>query len=342
MAYVELQHPEAPAGRRVGGWNALFVVNADGTGRRKLVDLTQLLLPEGQRLRAGSFIWSDDGNSLAYVLASLPKQGASLKDCSQVTLHSVDVVSGRGATLSEARPLGSVALLGWYPARAEAVLYGECGYPEEPSPAIPIPNGSVTVLRVSDGTASQRLALKPSLSPAGSSVFIPSHPRALAGPPTLYRTDALGGPPTVTLTLPRGHLGRIHWMHRAPAALLSSTEWELPFLDCVGTQPQPRVLFRLDLGTGTLQRVREDARRLNVLAISPDDTHALVGIITGEDDRFHPPCVSRPVERLFLVRLDEIASELPIQELRRRARPLTPPRLWSDVAAFNEYVGWVR
>ena len=342
VAYAELHRPAAPATGRSGVevWNALFVVNADGTGRRELVDLTQQRVPEGQRIRAGHFLWSDDGKSLAYVLESRPMK-ALPESCADVTFHSVDVASGRITSLFESRSLADVSLLGWSPARAEIVFHDECGFRK--GDAMPIPKGRVTLVRVSDRQMSQQRARAPSLSPDGAFLFISLQPHDRA-PPTLYRTEALDGPPAVTLELP-GKMTqgvRIAWLHHTPAALLSATEWELPFLECVGLYPQPRRLFWLELGTGTLQRVREDAHALNVVAISPDDTYALAGIITGKDERFYFPCGERPVERLFLVRLDDLASELPIEELKRRARPLTPPRSWGAQMAFVEYVGWVR
>ncbi|WNG55337.1 hypothetical protein F0U59_11520 [Archangium gephyra] len=343
VAYVENHPPDAPGSSqgRVGRWNMLFVVNADGTGRRKLVDLTRQRVPEGQYVRAGRFLWSDDGKSIAYVLASSPMKVLS-GTCADVTFHSVDVASGRGTSLFEAHPLDDVTLLGWSPARAELAFHDGCGFQKGDEPS-PIPKGRVTLVRVSDRKMRQRYALHPSMSPDGTFVFIPLQPDVHA-PPALYRTEELGGAPAVPIALPAGHEGRIHWLHHAPAALISSTEWELPFLECVGTRPQPRMLFWLELGTGTLRRVREDAHVLNVVAISPGDTYALVGIITGVDKEFlSPRCgVELPVEQLFLVRLEDLASELPIEEILRRAKPLTPPRVWSDVHPFAEYVGWVR
>jgi hypothetical protein len=358
VAYVEHGHRAAPGpGEGVAwGWDALFVVNADGTGRRKLVDLTQRPVPEGHYVRAGDFVWSDDGKSLAYVLESRPMKPpprniahlltSPTRDfpefCEDATFHSVDVASGRGTSLFEARPLNNVTLLGWSPARAELAFHDECGIRKGEVP-LPIPKGRVTLVRVSDRKMRQRYAVHPSMSPGGTFVFIPAQTDAYA-PPSLYRTEDLGGPPAMTLTLPAGHEGRLTWLRHAPAALIRATELESPVQECVGINPQPRMLFWLELGTGNLRRVREDARALNVVAISPDGTYALIGIITGEDNsRFYPPCAGpRPVERLFLVRLDDLASDLPIEELVRRARPLTSPRPWKGVNPFAEYVGWVR
>ncbi|MCY1081548.1 TolB family protein [Archangium lansingense] len=344
VAWVEFQAPGSRRGPE-GGWNKLFIVNADGTARRELLDLTRQPLPEGQ-LMARHFRWSDDGKSIAFVLEHL----ASKEDpwaCGRVFLYSVDVASGHLSPLPEVGLLGHVTLLDWWPAREELTLYVECALRPEEGVSYYLPPMStlVAVLRVSDGALRTEVASEPSLSPDGTFVFLPSRPR-FRSTPTVYRTAALGGPLALTLAaplvLPYRYVGRLTWLHRSLAALVSATRWEGPGMECVGTQPQPRTLFRLNPATGALQQVRADATALNVVAISPDDTHALVGIITGMSEEPSIICGKSPAERLFLVPLEDLASELPLEELQRRGTPLTPPRAWSSTRAFFEYVGWVR
>ncbi|MBM7114857.1 hypothetical protein [Archangium primigenium] len=344
MAYAEFEVEDAssPSTSRgpVGGWTALFVVNADGTARRKVVDLRQQPLPEG-KVRAGSFIWSDDGRNLVYVL-----KAPSTKDdgwsCPHVTLQSVDVESGRVTPLSEAQPLSHVTLLGWAVARGEVSLYGACTPLPEVDSGItyPIPEGRFIVFRPGDGTSWQQRALAPSLSPRGTLVFIPSRPRSQA-PPSLQRLESPEPTREIPLELPARYEARLAWLHHSPTALVSASPGAWPPGECDGAHPRQRILFRLDAETGLLHRVRDEASGLNVVAVSPDDRYVLVGLLTGESSVIFI-CGQVPLEALYLVSREDLESELSLDALRRRAVPLTPPRQWSSSGAFPEYVGWVR
>lgn len=344
VAYAEFQGGETPAPSKsrgpVGGWTALFVVNADGTARREVVDLRRQSLPEGQ-VRAGSFIWSDDGRSLVYVLETLATKDNGW-NCSHVTLQSVEVESGRVTRLSEAHPLGHVTLLGWAVARGEVSLYGECARlsEEDGANSAPIPEGRFIVLRPADGTLRQQSALAPSLSPRGTHVFIPSRPRTNAAP-SLYRLDALSPARALPLELPAGYEARLTWLHHSPIAFVSATQRQLPPGECAGVQPRQRLLYRLETETGQLHRVRDEASGLNIVAVGPDDRYVLVGLLTGEFS-MTVPCGRVPLEALYLVPRHDLESELSLDALRRRAIPLTPPRPWSSSGTFPEYVGWVR
>jgi hypothetical protein len=343
VAYVEFQVNDAPDSSMshgpMAGWNTLFVVSTDGKSRRELVDLRRQPLPQG-RVRAGSIIWSDDGRSILYALET-PATKDDGSNCPQVTLQSVDVESGRVTSLSEARPLGYVTLLGWSTARGEVFLYGECSPPLDEAVGItnPLPGGHFTVLRPGDGTLRQQSALAPSLSPGGTFVFIPSQPRTNA-PPAIYRTESLTLTRALSPELSAWYVARLVWLHHSPTALISAVPNPIP-PECTGTRPQQQRLFRLEMDTGLFHQVREEASAMNIVAISPDDTYVLVGLPTKG---FSPTllCGEVPNEALYLVRRKDLESELSVDALRRRATLLTPSRMWSAVGAFAEYVGWVR
>jgi hypothetical protein len=342
VAYVEFRAGNTPGASLppgpVGGWNTLFVVRADGTSRRELVDLTQQPLPRG-RVVAGNLLWSDEGRSILYALEILATKDNGWS-CSQMLLQSVDVESGRVTSLSEVGPLRNVTLLGWSESRGEIFLYGHrCPAPDE-EVVFPRPEGRFIVLRPGEGTLRQQRVPGASLSPERTFVFLPAQPNQGA-PAGIYRTDSFTLARVLPPELPAGDEARIIWWHHSPGVLVEVTQRELPFGECVGAYPQRRRLFRWETDTGSLSLVREDARALNIVAVSPDDADVLVGILTG-DVSHSLPCNDMPFEALYRVRREELESELPVEELRRRAILLTPPRLWSSLHPFAEYVGWVR
>jgi hypothetical protein len=327
VAYVE-HHPivagKDPLLERASGlkglWERLFVVNADGTGRRKLVDLREVPLPEGQT-RAGSFVWSSDGTRLAYALETF-KQG-----CSHLTLHMVDVASGQVTPVLTGKPLGQVQLLTWSSPRDEITFASLCDEKSSLLGTLHLPTGVVRT----------RPAWNPVVSPDGTRAFISGEPVPRQRP-TLNKVNETF---TVEHILEAPLWGHLVWYHQRPAGLFTAKTPERPQLECQGMTPLPQSFYRLDAETRTLSLLRQDATALRVLDFSPDDTQALVYILLGRDESLAGSCGAAWRQRLYLVRRNELESELPVHELLARSIALAPASYWPG-PTNTLFIGWLR
>jgi hypothetical protein len=325
---------------QVWPWSSLFVVDADGTGRRELMKFRQLELPQGMRTRGGSFVWSPDGTRLAFVLESFPERHEPGGDCALVSIHVVDVVSGRVTPVLVAQRLGFAQLLGWSSERDELLLARRCD-DEFPMMGSEQHRPVLSSVRVSDGTVSTLLVTQPIASPDGTRVYMVGLPEQWA-PRGVYRVEE-GWPMEVEQepgSLPWGHLT---WYHRRPGGLLTAMPIgkRLRGMECAGSSPGEKQLYRLEVPTGTRTLVRRDARRLRVLAFSPDDTHALVEIVLGVS--LDPPrhCGPGWRQQLYLVKRDELESELPVNALILRSIPLEAPTGWPG-ESNPRHLGWLK
>ncbi|WP_375773449.1 hypothetical protein NR798_22095 [Archangium gephyra] len=335
VAYAEKDETN----RVVGPWSSLFVVDADGTGRREIMKLRQLELPQGMLTRGGSFVWSPDGTRLAFVLESFPESREPGRDCALVSIHVVDVASGRVTPVLVAQRLGYTQLLGWSSERDELLLARAC--PEEfpmlqPDRHIPV----LSSVRVSDGRVSTLPVKRPIASPDGTRVFMVGFSQQWAWR-GVYRVEE-GWPQEVGQEPGSLPWGVLTWYHRRPGGLLTAT----PIVnqpsggECRGSTPGQKQLYRLEIPSGARTLVRRDASRLRVLAFSPDDTHALVEIVLGVS--LDPPrhCGPGWRQQLYLVKREELESELPVNALILRSTPLGAPTGWPG-ELNPRHIGWL-
>ncbi|NBD10193.1 TolB family protein [Corallococcus silvisoli] len=317
VAYAERQDDLAPA----QPWNVLFVVNADGTGRRKLVDLRDRP-PPPTGLRAGTFIWSPDGTRLAYVLET-PGPG-----CAALSLHLVDVASAQAqvADFPLSPQVGEAQLLAWSSSRNEIAFASRCGASGEQR---------LCVLEVSTGKVRARPSEGPSVSPDGVRAFVAATSSAGRRAALLKLDEAF----TIEHTLESS--GRFTWYHQHPGGLFTEVTPERATTECAGVTPPPQRLSRWEPGTRARQPVRQDATAFTVLAFSPDDTQALVSILAGRDDTQAGFCGEGWLQRLHLVRREDLESELPREQLLARSVALAKAQPWPGPGNAR-YLGWLR
>ncbi|OJT20547.1 hypothetical protein BO221_31640 [Archangium sp. Cb G35] len=301
-------------------------MNADGTGRRKLVDLREVPLPEGQT-RSGSFVWSSDGTRLAYALETF-EQG-----CSHLTLHVVEVASGQVTPVLTGKPLGQVQLLTWSSPRDELTFASVC----DEKASTPEGGRLLGTLHLPTGIMRTRPAWNPVVSTDGTRAFISGEPVPQQRP-TLVRVDETF---TVEHLLKAPSWGHLLWYHQRPAGLFTAKTPERPQLECQGMTPLPQSFYRLEAGTQTLSLLRQEATALRVLDFSPDDTQALVYILIGRDESSWGVCGAAWSQRLYLVRRDELESELPVHELLARGIALAPASFWPG-PTNTLFIGWLR
>ncbi|NOK17359.1 TolB family protein [Corallococcus carmarthensis] len=321
VAYAE-RHPVASdrAGLApVQAWNVLLVVNADGTGRRILVDLRELpSLPEGTR--ASSFIWSSDGNQLAYAL-ELPGPG-----CELLKLYRVDAGSGQVTDVPLNPTQGKSQLLVWSAPRNELVLTLQCGSTGAQR---------LGVLDVSTGHLREHPAEWPAVSPDGAHALVAT-PAPAGRKASLLTLDDAFTPESSLGTF----TGRLNWYNQRPGGLFTAVTPEPPTTECAGVTPPPRRFHRWDPQTRTHPLVRQDATAFTVLAFSPDDTQALVNILVGRDDSQPGFCGEGWLQRLHLVQRDDLESDLPREQLLARSTPLGPSTPWPG-PSHSSYIGWL-
>lgn len=315
VAYAERHGDLTPA----QPWNVLFVVNADGTGRRKLLDLRDLPSPPAG-LRAGTFIWSSDGTRLAYALET-PGLG-----CAVLRLHLVDVASARVTDFPFSPQVGEARLLAWSSSRNEIAFASWCGTTGEQR---------LCVLDASTGRVRAQPAEEPSVSPDGARAFVSATASAGTRAALLRLDEAF----TVEDSLEAS--GRFTWYHQRPGGLFTQVTPEPATTECAGVTPPPQRLSRWEPGARALQPVRQDATAFTVLAFSPDDTQALVSILTGRDDARAGFCGEGWLQRLLLVQREDLESELPREQLLARSTPLAPVQPWPDPSNAR-YLGWLR
>ncbi|GMU02419.1 hypothetical protein KH5H1_65390 [Corallococcus caeni] len=320
VAYAE-RHPAASDGASlapVQAWNVLLVVNADGAGRRILVDLRDLPSPP-KGARASSFIWSSDGKHLAYAL-ELPGPG-----CELLKLYTVDVESGRVTDVPLGPVQGKPQLLAWAPSRNEFVFTLQCGTTGAQR---------LCVLDIPTGRMRAHAAEWPAVSPDGGHAFVTT------STPEGRRASLLALDAAFTSEAPLGAFtGRFNWYNQRPGGLFTAVTPEPPTTECAGVTPPPQRFYRWATQTRTPPQVRQDATAFTVLAFSPDDTQALVNILVGRDDSQPGFCGEGWLQRLHLVQRDDLESDLPREQLLARSTPLAPSTPWPGPSL---YIGWLR
>lgn len=322
VAYAE-RHPSASDGASASpsqSWNVLLVVNADGTGRRILVDLRDLPSPP-RGTRASSFIWSSDGKHLAYALEQ-PSPG-----CELLSFYMVEVESGRVTEVPLGPIQGRPQLLVWASSRNECVLTLQCGTTGAQR---------LGVLDISTGRMRAHPAEWPTVSPDGGHAFAKtSTPQ---GTKAFVRTldDAF------TLEASLGAFtGSFNWYNQRPGGVFTEVTPEPPTTECAGVTPPPQRLYRWDPHARIHSWVRQDATPFKVLAFSPDDTQALVNILVGRDDSQSGFCGEGWLQRLHVVQRDDLESDLPLAQLLARSTPLLPSTPWPG-PSHSSYIGWLR
>ncbi|MBU8899575.1 hypothetical protein KRR26_28595 [Corallococcus sp. M34] len=300
------------------------MVNADGTGRRKLVDLREPPFSPAA-VRAGSFIWSSDGARLAYVLETL--EGG----CARVSLHQVEVDSARGTSLPLDVPLGDTQLLVWDTSRDVLSFASLCGVTEEQR---------LGGLRMSTGALWTLPAERPSVSPDGVRAFVPASVLP-SGKAAWLTFDSQGDGFTREPVLEAPSWGRFNWYQTHAGGLFTAVTPERQSLECTGVTPQPQRLYRWDANARALQLVRHDATAFSTLAFSPDDTQALVSILVGRDASLPGFCGDGWLRQLYLVPREALESELPPEQLLARSIALEPPTMWPGASSFH-FIGWLR
>ncbi|QRK13880.1 hypothetical protein JQX13_31315 [Archangium violaceum] len=268
VAYIEQAEP---MGRGEITWgDLLWVVNADGSDRRLLVDLRKRGRPE-ERAFAGPLLWSSDGSRVAYVMRSFPeKPGPGRRHCPLDRIHAVEVSTGENVPLFDSPRLGFLQFHGWSVERGEVSFSLEC---EAPSDA-PWEARRFFIQRLGNG-ASMATA-RGSVSPDGGyRLLLPSKPREELQEPPLLNEREVDAPTNFRSSLAR----HVVWMHEQPVAYLTTfTGYSggSSSIPCVVPDSQPPSLYRLDAREEPPQvRRRTGLMGLMVLAFSPDDAYVL-------------------------------------------------------------------
>lgn len=342
VAYVERAFaPRSSSGQReVSGWDGLFVVNADGTQRRKLVELSSHPSLPRERVLSGEFLWSDDGSQLLFVLSRLSAPPEPER-CWQASFWSVDVATGEVSAVSPWRTLGRVTLLHWRRLEGEVSLYAECPPPiEEGLPRASFTSGVLGVLQVGTGAVLEHTVFLPQVSLDGRLAFLPYQVRPGTAPIVLS-TQTLKPSENAAIPLPVGQQARFVWLNHARAALVTMRPAELFFQECGNVFPASLTLAKWEADSKGWRVLREDSPAFEIVAISPDDDFALVSFPTGEVVVGFI-CSSRPLEVLHLVRRDALEGAVSVQQLRKDSVQLTRPSERRGYRAFSTYLGWVR
>jgi hypothetical protein len=333
VAYAE-QAPPARDAPFILGWNSLHVVRTDGKAHRQLVAL-EAPPPGASRQEAGALVWSDDGTRLAFALHTAAGPGIA-DACPDTELFEVQVATGAMRRLSHERLRGRVRLLRWRSVKPELVLDEECGTGSEAwQPHVP---HSAAWLDVTTGKVQRRLSRgRLHLSPDGAEAFLGNI--RFGTHPGVYEDAGRAAEPRLPLGLPYLHDAGLLWFHRSPSALVVMQPSPRVERECAGSQVPEPTLARLDLLTGTSRVAWRQRSGVRVLSLSPDDGWALVGLLTG-DTRDAFMCGPIRLERLYVVRIQDLERTASLRELRERATPVTP--LSPRGTEGGNHLGWVR
>ncbi|MFY0564227.1 hypothetical protein ACN28E_10280 [Archangium lansingense] len=331
VAYVETA--ENPGANTIGGWSLLWVVNADGSGRRLLVDLREHLPPEGV-IRAGPILWSSDGSRVAYVLYSYEKKPRSRTRLPLAIVDAVELATGRRETLFQWPERGSsFEPRGWSVERGEFYFTFERETPSPPE-FTPWGVGDFITLRLGSGESTRALPAQGSLSPDGQHLLLL---------PSMLRWGDKLGPPLwdgQELVVPQDFssflVQRVAWMHGQPVAYITTYRGA----ECIFRTPPP-VLYRLEVG-GSSPRVerRTEYPWLLVLELSPDDAYVLMAVVAR-----HPQdrggCELHAFESLLVAERSRFEASTSLEELIAASVRVDDPasQLGRPLQGF---IGWLR
>ncbi|WP_434387820.1 TolB family protein [Melittangium boletus] len=342
VAYVETTQS---TGARTGPWHVLWVVNADGTDRRLLVDL-DLLFPGGLP-RTGALLWSSDGRHLAYVLYSRPA-GASSSDDLQATVHAVEVDTGQRSALFQVPRPGLLQPLAWSTARGEFTFSLHTKTSADPGARL----DTLTVYRLGTSTARATPA-QGFASPDGQHLFLASRPeyRMHEPPEWLWDGATLDVPPDVVPFIPR----HVAWRHEQPVAYVSTylgATWmhemsEDGFGLCgamcfTSNETPPAMLYRAE-GVSTrprLERLPGHERQL-VLGFSPDDAHVLVAVSSLRPRVDTEGCLSNAFDVLLVAERSAFEASTSLDSLLSASIRIDEPPSQTRQIPWG-VIGWVR
>jgi hypothetical protein len=328
VAYVETAG--RPGTNAIEGWSLLWVVNADGSGRRLLVDLRERTPPEGA-VRAGPILWSSDGSRVAYVLESYSKRPRSgPRSCPLATVDAVELATGRQETLFESSERGLLQPRGWSVERGEFFFSLECQTPPDPPWAV----GDFVTLRL--GGSARAFPARGYLSPDGQHLLLL---------PALRRWEERLGPPLwdgqemkIPLDFQAFLAQRVAWMHGQPVAYI--TTYRGYGGDCIFPM-MPPALYRMDVG-GSAPQVerRTEYPWLLVLDFSPDDAYVLMAVVARRP-RDRDGCTMHSFEALLVAERSRFEASTSLEELLATSVRVDEPssKLGRPLQGF---IGWLR
>ncbi|WP_395833313.1 TolB family protein [Archangium violaceum] len=319
-----------------GAWDSLWLVSSDGKERRKLLEVPGTLPGPKGTVRTGSFVWSPDGRYLAFVREHFtPPPGREV--CPRVSIHKVEVESGKVTPIVLEQELGYTELLGWASEREELLLFSRCGL------RIGAPGEFqefLRVLPVVGGKARSTSASGPAPSPDGAFVYLPPQPPPNPTPPGLFRITGTGLSPALQLAPSKP--GFLHWFHRAPGGVFTALDCRYQAEGQCHDALRPRKMYRVDIATQQVVLVRAEADHIHVLAFSPDDTQALVGLAIQENPKPSPIGARGWQEKLYLVPSGLLLEDASWKELQRQGTALGGFQHWGTSEHVHAYVGWLR
>ncbi|WNG63156.1 hypothetical protein F0U59_48690 [Archangium gephyra] len=327
VAYVETAG--TPGRNAVGGWSLLWVVNADGSGRRLLVDLRQGPNARG-RVRAGPLLWSSDGARVAYVLESFPDEAVpGQPPCPLATVRAVEVTTGGEALLLESPGPGMLQPRGWSVKRGEFSFSLQCAVASEG----PSDTGRFVTHRLGEGARS--LAGRGSVSPDGSHLLLLPSASNAGSEPVLLDGMKVETPVDFHSSLVR----HVTWMRGQPVAYLTTYPG---FSGACGFEMSPPpALYGVDpRGSQPGMRKRTGRSGLMVFAFSPDDAHVLVAVVQR-----HPQgrdgCTTNAFDALLAVERSLFEGSSGLDALVGASVRLDEPAEPLG-RALQGYVGWLR
>lgn len=342
VAYVET--PQS-TGMRTGPWHCLWIVNADGTGRRLLVDL-DLLFPGGLP-RTGGLLWSSDGRHLAYVLYSRPA-GTSPLAYPLATVHAVEIDTGQRSALFQVPRPGLLQPLAWSTERGEFTFSLHTKTSDDPGARL----DTLTVYRLGSSTARATPA-QGFPSPDGQHLLLASRPeyRMHEPPELLWDGASLEVPPDVVPFIPR----HVAWRHEQPVAYVSTylgATWmhEMPEdgLGLCGTmcftssKTPSAMLYRVEgvSARPRLERLLGHERQL-VLGFSPDDAHVLVAVSSLRPRVDLEGCMSNAFDVLLVAERSAFEASSSLDSLLSASIRVDEPPSRTRRIPWG-VIGWVR
>lgn len=330
VAYVETA-TGSPGLYDVRGWSLLWVVNADGSDRRLLVDLRRHFRPE-DLIHADSILWSSDGSRVAYTVHSSVRRLPIGQYRSHTLVNAVELANGRQETLFHWSEGWSLQPQGWSIERGEFFFTFK---PEAPPPEFgPWSVGDFATWR--RGVTARTPPAKAALSPDGQHLLRLPAPLIWNEPmdPPQWDDQVVEAPRDFTAAL----VQRVAWMHAQPVAYLS--HYRGYGSDCIDSMKPPPALYRLEVMGNTPQlELREGYPWLVVLDFSPDDAWVLLAVVSS-----HPQsmggCTTHSYERLVVAERSHFESSPSTEALLANSIPLG--EFPASAGALAGFIGWLR
>ena len=328
VAYVE---HSGPPGTFSTIWRLLWVVNADGSGRRLLVDLRERMPPDAS---AGPISWSSDGSRVVYVLYSRSKTPpAGESRCPLATVYSVDLTTGLQEILFKSSKPEWIQPRGWFVERGEFSFSSHCDTPTE----LPWPADMFVTHRMGERTAAAQPS-RGSPSPDGQHLLLlPSSAqwRQQFGH-LLLDGQALEVPPDFESFI----VQRVTWMHGRPTAYISTYRGYGGNCITPMSQPPP-ALYRLEVEGNTRPRVeRLTESPLLVLDFSPDDAHVLLAVV-ARSAQGRDGCARHAFDSLLVAERSRFETSTSLEELLSASVRVDEPS--SSIGRdMQGVIGWLR